>query len=140
MKKNNKGFSLVELIVVVLILGILAVAVTPQIMNWINKSKIAKDQNYAGTVATAVESIALEYIGTGRVADIDDKLTVDSTGVKDKNGKATSDSACTQFAKDVEAMIGAGKCQSPEQSGMTKYHVTTNVTDPLCDVQVEPTA
>ena len=52
MKKNNKGFSLAELIVVVLILGILAVAVTPQIMNWVNKSKVGKDEMYAGNIAT----------------------------------------------------------------------------------------
>ncbi|MCI5848904.1 MAG: type II secretion system GspH family protein, partial [Lachnoclostridium sp.] len=35
-KKNNKGFSLVELIVVVLIMAIIAVALAPQVMKWVN--------------------------------------------------------------------------------------------------------
>ncbi len=41
--KDNKGFSLVELIVVVLIMGILAVALTPQVLKWVNNSRIAND-------------------------------------------------------------------------------------------------
>ena len=43
MKKDNKGFSLVELIVVVLIMGILAVALTPQVLKWVNNSRVAND-------------------------------------------------------------------------------------------------
>ena len=43
MKKNNKGFSLVELIVVVLIMAIVAVALAPQIMKWVQNSRIATD-------------------------------------------------------------------------------------------------
>ncbi len=130
MKKNNKGFSLAELIVVVLILGILAVAVTPQIMNWVNKSKIGKDEMYAGTVATAVESVALEYIGEGNAADITASLTLTDAGITEDTG----------FADDVEAMIGLSKCQAPEQSGMSKYVITITVTDPLVDVSVAPAA
>lgn len=43
MKKNNKGFSLVELIVVVLIMGIIAVALAPQVIKWVEKSRKASD-------------------------------------------------------------------------------------------------
>jgi prepilin-type N-terminal cleavage/methylation domain-containing protein len=53
MKKNNKGFSLVELIVVVLIMGILAVALTPQVMKWVDKSRIAADKDTIQAVKTA---------------------------------------------------------------------------------------
>lgn len=42
-KKNNKGFSLVELIVVVLIMAILAVALAPQVMKWVDRSRQATD-------------------------------------------------------------------------------------------------
>ena len=118
MKKNNKGFSLVELIVVVLILGILAVAVTPQVMNWIDKSKVAKDKNYAGTVATAVESVALEYVGLGKADQITTSLTLNDSGI----------TQTTTFADDVEAMIGSGKCKKPEQAGMDQYNITVTVT------------
>ncbi len=53
MKKNNKGFSLVELIVVVLIMGILAVALTPQVMKWVDKSRIAADKDTLQAVKSA---------------------------------------------------------------------------------------
>lgn len=43
MKKNNKGFSLVELIVVVLIMGIIAVALAPQVIKWVENSRLAAD-------------------------------------------------------------------------------------------------
>ena len=43
MKKNNTGFSLVELIVVVLIMAIIAVALAPQVMKWVHNSRMATD-------------------------------------------------------------------------------------------------
>ncbi len=42
-KKNNKGFSLVELIVVILIMAIIAVALAPQVMKWVNESRVSTD-------------------------------------------------------------------------------------------------
>lgn len=61
MKKNNKGFSLVELIVVVLILGILAVAVTPQVMKWVEKSKISSDKDNANALKSSVQTALAEW-------------------------------------------------------------------------------
>jgi prepilin-type N-terminal cleavage/methylation domain-containing protein len=43
MVKDNKGFSLVELIVVVLIMAIVAVALAPQVTKWVENSRIASD-------------------------------------------------------------------------------------------------
>ena len=41
--KRNSGFSLVELIVVVLIMAIIAVALAPQVMKWVENSRNATD-------------------------------------------------------------------------------------------------
>ncbi len=43
MMKDNRGFSLVELIVVVLIMAIVAVALAPQVMKWVENSRLSKD-------------------------------------------------------------------------------------------------
>lgn len=53
LRKNNKGFSLVELIVVVLIMAIIAVALAPQVLKWVNNSRIAADQDTINAVKTA---------------------------------------------------------------------------------------
>ena len=54
-KKDNKGFSLVELIIVIAIMAILVGIVGTQVLPYINKSKEAKDFqiiNSYGTAAT----------------------------------------------------------------------------------------
>jgi len=63
MKKNNKGFSLVELIVVILIMAILGVALTPQVMKWVNNSRISSDvTNYEALVSAAQLTLADENV------------------------------------------------------------------------------
>lgn len=116
--KKNKGFSLVELIVTILILGILAVATTPQIMEWINKTRIGKDEAYAGQVATAVESLALEHIGKN---DLDSNVAVYTlTDTVEKTSGGGSQDLSTEIIK----MIGSDKCKTPTQKGKTKYTIT----------------
>ena len=55
-KMNNKGFSLVELIIVIAIMAILAAAIAPALIRYIDKSRKANDVTAAGTIATAVEA------------------------------------------------------------------------------------
>ena len=42
-RESNKGFSLVELVVVVLIMAILAVALAPQVMKWVQNARNSAD-------------------------------------------------------------------------------------------------
>lgn len=62
-KKNNKGFSLVELIVVVLIMAIIAVALAPQVMKWVNESRKSADAStYDSVVAACQDALADETV------------------------------------------------------------------------------
>lgn len=55
-KKDNKGFSLVELIIVIAIMAILVGVVGTQVVPYLNKSKVAKDQQLLSAFATAAVS------------------------------------------------------------------------------------
>lgn len=62
-RKNNKGFSLVELIVVVLIIAIIAVALAPQVVKYVQKSRDNVALNNAATIKSAVQAAVAEYQG-----------------------------------------------------------------------------
>jgi prepilin-type N-terminal cleavage/methylation domain-containing protein len=55
-KHNNKGFSLIELIIAIAILVILTGLLAPQFMRYIEKSRVAKDMQTLDTVYEAVQA------------------------------------------------------------------------------------
>ncbi len=52
--KNNKGFSLVELIIVIAIMAILVGVMAPQLIKYIEKSKVSADTQAADAVHSAI--------------------------------------------------------------------------------------
>ena len=53
-KLNNKGFSLVELIIVIAIMAVLVGVLAPQYLKYVKKSRISTDIQNAQEIATAV--------------------------------------------------------------------------------------
>ena len=55
-KKNNKGFSLVELIVVIAIMAVLVGVLAPQFIRYVERSRQSTDVQNADQVATALKT------------------------------------------------------------------------------------
>ena len=55
MKKSNKGFSLVELIIVIAIMAILIAVLAPQYLKYVEKTKRSTDAKAFGEVVQATE-------------------------------------------------------------------------------------
>ena len=67
MKYDNKGFTLIELILVTVILAILAAVAVPRIMGTVNRVEEAAEDQVLSTLLANAEAYAMEeFIDTGR--------------------------------------------------------------------------
>ena len=83
LKKNNKGFSLVELIVVVLIIAIIAVALAPQVIKWVGSARENTEKNQLATIKSAVDTVVADHLSQGDFSIAEDAevtFTVQGTG------------------------------------------------------------
>ncbi len=84
-KRNNKGFSLVELIVVMAIMAILAVTLAPRVMQYVEKSRKTADREIINTIYTAVQyglldsDISNDAYTANTIDEDSDAATVDTT-------------------------------------------------------------
>lgn len=60
MKTMQKGFTLIELMIVVAIIGILAAVAIPAYQNYIAKSQVSRVMGEAGALKTTVEACVLD--------------------------------------------------------------------------------
>ena len=55
--KNNKGFSLVELIIVITIMAVLTAILAPQFLKYVERSRVARDETNIEIVVRAVQTV-----------------------------------------------------------------------------------
>lgn len=120
-KLNNKGFSLVELIIVIAIMAVLIGLLAPQFLKYVQRSKYSTDVKNGQEIATVIQTLIA-----------DNKLTesVSSSAVEFKTGQAAYD-----------AGVGEGKllAEAPKSkvSDNNKFMVKYDIKNGKVEVFIE---
>ncbi|MDE7284687.1 MAG: type II secretion system GspH family protein [Lachnospiraceae bacterium] len=98
MKKemNNKGFSLVELIIVIAIMVILIAVLAPQYLRYVEKSRVASDQNTIVEYINAMQTIA---------ADPDISLTAPASGTASTYSVTIDSTGKINVSADLQTLL-----------------------------------
>ena len=117
MKKANKGFSMVELIIVIAIMAILAGALAPALIKYINKSRLSSDIESASAIATACQTAIATEAGYDAAAD----STIGySSGILMADIYTKTDACSTQIQEtcgSTAPKLKAKKCLGKDASG-----------------------
>lgn len=118
---NNKGFSLVELIIVIAIMAILLVVLAPQYLKYVERSRNSTDLQNATEMVQAIQVYAADPQNADTPAAGD--ITVSSTGT------TISNDFIKHALTDAGLADSSGNCQ-------TKCQSKTNWTTFKINVQV----
>jgi len=77
--KNQKGFTLIELVVVIVVLGILAAFALPRYINLTVDARVASLNGLAGNIRSAVALARAQYLVTGDITAV--TVTMDGVAV-----------------------------------------------------------
>lgn len=132
-KMNNKGFSLVELIIVIAIMAVLIAVLAPQYMRFIERGRVASDRDNIKAIQGALEVYYTDPTGTA-LAD-GDSITL-------QRGTASSGSgAAINAALETAGLIQTGQTaanlpQLTNQNTFSKVVITVNINSSTGTVSV----
>lgn len=133
-KTDNKGFSLVELIIVIAIMAILVGVVGTQVIPYLNRSREAKDLQILSaysTAAVSAYSMKAEKIGNTKVI-----VTVDASDTTDD---ITADDAVADLVSELAGYDKLSDITWSSQNGKDLTAITITIDPANSKVTVEAT-
>ena len=120
---TNKGFSLVELIIVIAIMAVLVGALAPQYVKYLDKSKVSADIQLANAVKQAIE------------VTIIDTTVAETAKPKNTDVKALGAEGTGDFWNEVYEILKVAN--NGELIGKLKLDQTTGTGDAAKDVVIQ---
>ncbi len=111
MNKKLNGFTLVEMIVVVAVIGVLAAILVPSMLGYVNKSRVSSVNSNAKTLSNVASAAVVELAVEGVALPSDTSITVWNTKTPDAEGKSESEKILIDKIrknfKEIEELDGA---------------------------------
>lgn len=133
-KLDNKGFTLVELIIVIAIIAVLAAVIAPQYIKYVEKSREATDCNSAASIEQAVNVLVADgklssggyvtwtststgtlalTVATGDTATLADLTGIVGTAVKTQSKKANTTGTVYFVVSGTNVVVSTANTGTP---------------------------
>ncbi|MGN8774368.1 prepilin-type N-terminal cleavage/methylation domain-containing protein [Candidatus Weimeria sp. HCP3S3_B5] len=116
-KKNNKGFTLIELIVVIAIIAVLAAILAPQYLRYVEKSRVSADKSTENELINVVKTACADE-------DLYSKLSTKKTDILEWSSSGITVKA-SDFTNEIKANFSSADLAKGPKSNTYKEQTLT---------------